>query len=377
MAWRGAQTDAALARAPWRQHARGVGHRGDRPGGCLVSGGGDRARAAGCSGAAVASPQAIRQRAARLAMGEGPARTRPTAKPSSTPAASPPLAILDGSVAPPSPPLGDVGPCQQARMEKARISGGADSVASQVPGEAGLRAGVAGQGVGLKRVDWFELADTESTVSEGKPHDEALMDRYLEVKFAALGVVDAGSCFEELQVEASEFGTSGIVEGGSRCDCMLFRIVESEAGGMRLQSEGTREAEPPSKVGGLPKAVVEANQLSFQRVIGEEMSKQCEFAPSEVVDGGSCYKGRLGKENKFGTSEVVDAGSVYDEKLDKVNEFGTSEVVEESSRDGDKQVRVNEFAASATVRSALAGGLDSPRVLEVETVAGVKGLPGG
>ncbi|CAK0850012.1 unnamed protein product [Prorocentrum cordatum] len=64
------------------------------------------------------------------------------------------------------------------------------------------------------------------------------MDWYLEVKSAALRVVDAGSCAGGLQVQASEFGTSGIVDRGSRCDGMLFGIVESEAGGMILQFDG-------------------------------------------------------------------------------------------------------------------------------------------
>ncbi|CAK0850011.1 unnamed protein product [Prorocentrum cordatum] len=78
------------------------------------------------------------QRAARLVICEMPAKARPTARPSPTPVASQLLAILDRSVAPPSPPPGDFGPCQLLRKEEAQSSGGADGVAGMSQARVGF-----------------------------------------------------------------------------------------------------------------------------------------------------------------------------------------------------------------------------------------------
>ncbi|CAK0862743.1 unnamed protein product, partial [Prorocentrum cordatum] len=247
------------------------------------------------------------QRATRLATGEVPAEARPTARPSSTLVASQPLASLDGSEAPPSPPPRDLEPCQQLRNEEAQSSGGAGSVAGEFQARLDFDRALQAQKDCVN-------ARSKKAVMEKETNKDTNHNKYKKyevlVKSAALGVVDAGSCIEDLQVEASEFGTSAIVEGGSRCDGMLFGIAESEAGGVSLQSERTREAETQSKVGGTPKAVVEESRLAQWRlerdvpgVIGKKTSKQCEFAPSEVADGGSCYKGKLDEDSEFGTSE--------------------------------------------------------------------------
>ncbi|CAK0843415.1 unnamed protein product, partial [Prorocentrum cordatum] len=248
-------------------------------------------------------------------MDEVPAEARPTASASSTPVASQPLAILDGSVAPPSPPPRDFG--QQLRMEKAQSSGGADSVACKSQARLDIERAL--------------QAQKDSVNARSKKAEE------------------------DKKVKVSGFATSEIVEEGSRCDRNLCGIVQSEAVGKSSQLEATLEAEAPSKVGDPSKAAVEAHQLAFQRASVAQESRLAQWRLEHgVLEATGKKVGKQGEEklynvNEFVTSEVVDAGSCHDQKLDNVNEFGTFEVIEEGSCDDEKLDMVSEFATSEVV----------------------------